>query len=216
MTTTELTKYAHACLTLSRGGRTLLLDPGVFTPEASALLGVADAVLVTHDHPDHLDVDAVTTALRARPRLRLHGPAALAASLDDDLVDRLTVVQPGERLDVAGFDVRVFGGDHAPIHQDMPPMANVGFLIEGVCHPGDSYEHPPEQVDTLLLPTSGPWTSVGQAVDFVRAVAPRRTIQIHDGMLNDVGRGSVAGFLGAEGLTGVPLLTLSSGETVSV
>ncbi len=34
------------------------------------------------------------------------------------------------------------------------------------------------------------------------------------GMLNDVGRGAMDGFLGASGLTGVPLLSPGPGETV--
>ena len=37
----------------------------------------------------------------------------------------------GERFDVDGFDVAVFGRLHAPIHRDIPQVANVGYLIDG-------------------------------------------------------------------------------------
>ena len=60
----RLTKYAHACVRVEDGG-VLVVDPGIFTdPEA---LAGADAVLVTHEHPDHIDVKALTAAIGGRP-----------------------------------------------------------------------------------------------------------------------------------------------------
>ena len=47
----RITKLGHACVRLEHEGTTLVLDPGVFT-DAGALDG-ADAVLITHEHPDH-------------------------------------------------------------------------------------------------------------------------------------------------------------------
>src|SRR5689334_14551696 len=45
----RITKYSHSCLRVEADG-VLVVDPGVFS-ERSALDG-ADAVLVTHEHPD--------------------------------------------------------------------------------------------------------------------------------------------------------------------
>jgi L-ascorbate metabolism protein UlaG (beta-lactamase superfamily) len=207
-----LTKYTHATLTLSAGDRTLLFDPGAFTPEAADLLDSVDAVLITHDHIDHLDVDVVGAALERRPTtLPAFAPAAAAALLP---AGRVTVISPGDTFRAAGIEVRAFGGQHATIHADLPPMSNVGYLVDGVYHPGDAYLVPDAEVDTLLLPTSGPWTKVGEAVDFVRAVQPRRSVQIHDAMLGEIGRTSMDLFLGANGLTGIPLLSPAPGESV--
>jgi L-ascorbate metabolism protein UlaG (beta-lactamase superfamily) len=212
MTELTLTKFAHACVTLETEGRTLLLDPGVFAPNAADLLAGAAAVLITHDHVDHLDVDAVRAAVAARPDLAVFGPAAVAGLLGPDAP--MTVVAPGDTFRAAGLDVRAVGREHAPIHADLPAMANVGYVVEGVYHPGDAYAVPDTEVDTLLLPTGGPWARVAEAVDLVRAVRPRRTVQIHDGTLNEVGRQMMDAYLGVDGLTGVPLLSPEPGQAV--
>ncbi len=53
-----LTKLGHSCVRITDGDRTLVIDPGVFSDAARAVEG-ADAVLITHEHPDHIDADVV-------------------------------------------------------------------------------------------------------------------------------------------------------------
>ena len=60
----RITKFTHSCLRLEGDG-VLVVDPGGFS-ERSALTG-ADAVLITHEHSDHLDVDALSDALAQQP-----------------------------------------------------------------------------------------------------------------------------------------------------
>ena len=50
----DITKFTHACVRLDCKGRVLVIDPGIFS-EPQALIG-ADAVLVTHEHADHIDI----------------------------------------------------------------------------------------------------------------------------------------------------------------
>ena len=66
----KLTKFTHACVRLEKEGRVLVLDPGTFSETDQALAGAA-AVLITHEHPDHIDVDAVTEALLANAELQI-------------------------------------------------------------------------------------------------------------------------------------------------
>jgi hypothetical protein len=106
----------------------------------------------------------------------------------------------------------VFGKQHARIHDDIPPFANVGYLIDGrVFHPGDAYYVPPVPVEVLLLTTSGPWTKVGEAVDYVRAVNLKLLVQIHEVMLSEIGQQSVARIINPNMLSTVPLTSDRAG-----
>src|SRR5689334_13850408 len=71
----RLIKYGHSCVRVESDAAVLVIDPGVFT-ERAALDGV-DAVLITHEHADHLDLDALTEALSARPAVRIVTNAAV-------------------------------------------------------------------------------------------------------------------------------------------
>ncbi|WP_433688173.1 MBL fold metallo-hydrolase [Micromonospora carbonacea] len=181
----QLTKYAHSCLRVEHDGGVLVVDPGVFSGPAA--LDGADAVLITHEHPDHVDVAALTRQLDRRP-LRIHGPASLAGVLGD-AAEALEPVAPGQSFTAAGVPVRAYGGRHAVIHPDIPVVDNLGYLLDDVVyHPGDSLVAPGDvQVDTLFAPIHAPWSKFSEVVDFIRAVAPRRAFALHDGLLNDNG-----------------------------
>ncbi|SNT43159.1 hypothetical protein SAMN05216276_104271 [Streptosporangium subroseum] len=46
---------------------------------------------------------------------------------------------------------------------------------------------PSEEIDTLLVPASGPWVKIGEAITFVRGVRPARAFPIHDIQLSKIG-----------------------------
>lgn len=184
----RMIKFTHACVRLENEGRALVLDPGTFS-EAESLDG-AEAVLVTHEHVDHLDAGKLRAAAATNPDLRVWTHEGIAATLPDLNV---TVVAPGDEFEAAGMTVRVFGGRHALIHGDLPRVANVAFLVENVLHPGDSFTVPELPVDTLLTPLSAPWMKLAEAADFTRAVRPRRAFPIHDGLLNSAGHSVMDG-----------------------
>jgi L-ascorbate metabolism protein UlaG (beta-lactamase superfamily) len=181
----RLTKLEHACVRLEKNGTSVIVDPGNWT--APGQLDGAAAVLVTHEHFDHLNVDAVRAALAADQELTLWSNEPVTAQFGD-FGDRVHTVRHGDAVDVAGFSVHVYGRDHALLHRDIPIIPNTGFLVDGTLfHPGDSYTVPESPVDLLLLPVSGPWLKVGEMIDYARAVAPRRGLAIHDALLNDIG-----------------------------
>jgi L-ascorbate metabolism protein UlaG (beta-lactamase superfamily) len=152
----------------------LVVDPGVWS-EPQALLG-ADAVLLTHEHADHVDV------LRLRGLgVPVFGPAG--AVLPDLGVDG---VRAGQAFSAAGFRVSAVGGLHAPVLADQPPCANLGYIVDDtVYHPGDALHRPDVPIDTLLVPLQASWLKTAEVVTFARAVAPARAIGIHDGQVNE-------------------------------
>jgi L-ascorbate metabolism protein UlaG (beta-lactamase superfamily) len=182
---TTLTKFMHSCVRLDEGDRTLVIDPGIFS-ELDVALDGAEGVLITHEHPDHVDMDRVRTAVRADSRLRIWAPPNLAAALD--LGDQVVAVTPGERFEAAGFGVEVFGGQHGLLHPTVPVVQNNCYLInDAVYHPGDSVIVPTKPVRLLLLPIHAPWSSTADAMDFIVSVRPPKAIQIHDALLNERG-----------------------------
>lgn len=206
MTVMQLTAWGHAGVRLERAGRRLVIDPGSFS--APEVLEGADAVLVTHEHPDHVVPEQLVAALAATAALEVWCPG----SVTDLLLDagapppRVHTVGPGEGFVAAGFDVRALGGEHALIHPDLPPVANLAYLVEQVVlHPGDSFAPPPEgtAVEVLLLPVAAPWLKLAEAVEYVRTVAPQVTVPIHDGTLTDAGKALadrvVGGLVGSVG-----------------
>lgn len=190
----ELVKYTHSCVRISDGDRALVIDPGTFSEVETALAG-AHAVLVTHEHPDHVDLDALTAVARADPDLRVWTPGPVAALLSD-IGDRVTTVEAGDIVTAGGFGVRVFGGQHALIHRTVPVVANVGYLVaETVYHPGDAFDVPDVSVPTLLVPMHAPWSKIAEVLDYVIAVRPQQAFPIHDALLSDAGLGVVGAHL---------------------
>jgi L-ascorbate metabolism protein UlaG (beta-lactamase superfamily) len=182
----KVTKFEHSCVRIERDGAVLVIDPGPWA--AAAALDGVDAVLITHEHFDHLDVEKLADTLARRPAITVHANASVVEKLGA-LGGATTVVSSGDEFRAAGFGIRAYGGWHALIHPDVPPVPNLGFLVEGtIYHPGDSFDVPQDAaVETLFVPVSGPWMKISESIDFVRAVRPRRAVALHDGLLNDAG-----------------------------
>jgi L-ascorbate metabolism protein UlaG (beta-lactamase superfamily) len=181
----RLTKFGHACVRLEKDDSVLVIDPGSFSEE-SALDG-AQAVLITHEHFDHVDADRLRRAAEANPSLRIWTNEGVAATLTD-VPAKIQVVRHGDAFDTAGFGVRVVGEWHAPNHPDLPIVRNVGFLVdEEVFYPGDAFTPPGVEVPTLLVPTNAPWMKASEMVGYLREVRPARAFSTHDGLLNDIG-----------------------------
>ncbi|WP_190020406.1 MBL fold metallo-hydrolase [Streptomyces hiroshimensis] len=183
----KLTKKSHACVRLEKDGRTLAIDPGAFS-EADAAVG-ADAILVTHEHPDHFNEDRLRAALEANPAAELWTLRSVAEQISPAYPGRVHTVGEGDTFTAAGFDVQVHGQLHAVIHPDIPRITNVGYLVDGsVFHPGDALTLPDVPVDTLMLPVMAPWNKISEVIDYVRELAPRLAIDVHDALLTDLAR----------------------------
>jgi L-ascorbate metabolism protein UlaG (beta-lactamase superfamily) len=191
----RITKFGHACIRLEHDGKVVVVDPGMFTdPEA---VDGADAVVITHEHPDHYLADHL-----ARTEAPVFTIDAVAARIRDDaprVAERVTVVSPGEEFD-PGIPAVSVGWLHAVIHPDLPRFSNSGFLFTlgdtTVFHPGDALTVPEQAVDVLCVPVSAPWMRASEAVDFARVVGAPRNLAIHDRVYSEAGLRIVDGHFG--------------------
>jgi len=209
----RITKFTHACLRLEHDGGVLVIDPGVFS-EPEALRG-ADAVLITHEHLDHVDIDKLRAAAAKQPDLTVYTHPDVEAQLKDLDAD-LFAVAPGDTFVAAGMTVRAHGGQHAVIHPDIPRIVNVSFLIDGpdggIYHPGDSFHVPDDEVATLFAPVSAPWLKLAEAIDFVRAVKPERAFALHDSLWVEAGQQMITGHMTR--LSGTQYTRLEPGTSI--
>jgi L-ascorbate metabolism protein UlaG (beta-lactamase superfamily) len=185
----RITKLEHAALILEEAGRRLVVDPGGLT---NPILGITevDAIVITHEHADHWTADQLGRLRESNPKVPIYGPSGVARAAEG--ID-ITVVAPGETVEVAAWTLRFFGGNHAIIHASIPIVENVGVLVNGrFYYPGDSFFVPlGVDVETLAAPAGAPWLKVGEAMDFVSQVAPKRAFGTHDGVLSAAGTGLV-------------------------
>ncbi|MFF9391404.1 MBL fold metallo-hydrolase [Streptomyces griseoluteus] len=207
----KLTKRGHACVRLENDGGVLVIDPGLWSEEDAA--AGADAILVTHEHFDHFDEERLRFGLEANPAAGLWAPAVVADRVAAAFPNRVHTVGDGDALTLAGFDVQVHGEWHAMIHPDIPQIPNVGYFMDGsVFHPGDALTVPDQSVDTLLLPVQAPWNKISEVIEYVREVGPRRSVDVHDGLLTDQSRPVYDTWVGDLG--GAEHLRLSPGESI--
>jgi L-ascorbate metabolism protein UlaG (beta-lactamase superfamily) len=208
----RVVKYTHSCVRLEKDDRALVIDPGSFSEEEP--LDGATAVLITHEHPDHLDVEK----LKRHPSLEVWTNAAVAEMLADAGPERVHVVADGSAFTAAGFDVTVHGERHEVIHPDLPPVPNIGFFVDDqVFHPGDAFTDPGRPVATLFVPVSAPWMLGANAVDYVRTVKPALALGVHDGLLNDIGLSVHSGLIQRmSDAAGVDYRLLTPGTAVGV
>jgi L-ascorbate metabolism protein UlaG (beta-lactamase superfamily) len=211
----RMTKLGHSCVRLEKDGATLVIDPGGWS--GTGALDGANAILITHEHADHLDADAVRAAMTGDPALGLWANASVAEQFGD-FGNRVRAVDHGDTFTAAGFGVHVYGHDHAEVYREIPIVRNTGFFVDGeVFHPGDSLTVPEDRVPTLLLPIVAPWLKTSEMIDYGREVAPQRAYAIHDAILNDNGLGVMQRMmqLGAQP-SGAPFTRLEPGSTVDL
>jgi L-ascorbate metabolism protein UlaG (beta-lactamase superfamily) len=182
-------KYIHSCLLIEHEGEKLLFDPGKFSfvegrvkPE---IFSDVSTVVVTHSHPDHVDVDSLRRILALSDACVIAN-AEVASKLQGEGIG--AVLLDEGRRQVGPFTLQAIPAQHEAILSDSLPR-NTAFLVnERVLNPGDSFQPPLlafKGVDLLILPIMAPWLTELAAADFARRMRPRQVLAVHDGYAKD-------------------------------
>jgi L-ascorbate metabolism protein UlaG (beta-lactamase superfamily) len=180
----QLTHFGHSCLLADFDDTRLLFDPGTFAHGFEGITGLS-AILITHQHPDHVDMTRLPSLLEGNPGAALYADPQTTAQLGSPC----QTVHVGDELQIDDLTVRALGGRHAVIHPEIPVIENISYLVDDgddrakLMHPGDALFVPDEPVDVLAAPAAAPWMKISEAIDYLRAVAPTRAVPIHQGVV---------------------------------
>jgi len=191
----KLTKYQHACLVLEKESSTIIIDPGSFSHDFIMPKRV-DAIIITHNHPDHFDPQLVRHILDHHSKATLIAHEEISGQFTDHSV---IAPQVGPVYTISAFSLRFFGGQHAQIAETIPVPVNFGVLVdESLYYPGDSFVVPENvSVKALALPVSAPWLKLSEVLAFLSQVKPEIAFPTHDGILSNDGKAIVDRMVGA-------------------
>jgi L-ascorbate 6-phosphate lactonase len=188
----------------------------------------ADWVILTHEHADHLDPDALPVIARNNPGCRFAGPAGCIDGLEAAGIapERRVLLEPNQRHDLGDLVVHTVPADHG----DISPTA-LALVLEfdgvRVMATGDSSWRPALfkplydlRPDVVLPAINGVFGNMNH-IDAARLVSeakPRFAIPCHFWTLAEQGAGDPAGFIHACAVMcpDVQALLLRPGEGLTV
>lgn len=216
----QLTHLEHSCLLVEIAGQRVLIDPGTFSTfdDVTDL----DAILVTHQHFDHLDLERLPALLQRNPGAAIHAdPESVEILRHKEIPATATVA--GQTFALGDLEITPAGARHAVITDYVPGIANVGLYLTApgeasLFHPGDALDaQVPGDVDILATQVNAPWCAVKESVEFVRRLAPSVVVPIHDALVTEAGRGIYLRHIGDFGRDGgVPVRDLRGAGATSM
>lgn len=210
----RITHLGHACVLVELAGARILIDPGAF---AGDFMGVRDldAILVTHQHPDHLDTVRLPELVRALGEVPLWCDPQSVSVLAGLGVE--ASAHDGGPVTVGDVEIRPVGELHALIHDEIPRIANVGVRLSApgeptFFHPGDALDAEPGEVDVLAFPLNAPWQRSREMTAFLRRIAAPHAVPIHDALLSPTGRNLYLTQAGSLGSPDTEITDLAGGD----
>jgi L-ascorbate metabolism protein UlaG (beta-lactamase superfamily) len=179
----EITKLEHSGIVIEKDGERIVFDPVEFNKTIPRLNNVV-AVIITHKHSDHLQIEVIKKIIRDNSDAKIITTSDAASFIEDSII-----VKAGESYQIGGFKLDFFGKDHAAIIPGQIPCENIGVVVNGsIMNPGDSFDYSNIGAKVLFVPISAPWLKIAESMDFVDKVKPRIVIPVHDALLSDLGK----------------------------
>ena len=182
----KITKFGHSCLLIVEKDLRILLDPGMYSTGQNDLKNI-DVVLITHEHPDHCDLESLRHIVRNNPNLKVITNRSVGAILEKEGIT-CVFVEDGEHFTAKGVLIEGIGKDHAIMHSSIPPIQNVGYFIANrLFYPGDALTNPRKPVEILALPVTAPWSKLPEMIDYAISIKPKTCFPMHDGIMKNPG-----------------------------
>lgn len=170
-------------MVLEINGKRIMTDPSNsdYGGDSISETGLS-AILITHEHGDHLHIETLKEVLKNNPEAIVISNTSVGKLLTEAGI-AFTKVEDGEDYMLYDILIKGFGDKHAQIYEDYGQVQNTGYMINEFCYPGDSFNMPPSKVDILALPVLGPWMKMKDAIDYAKELRPRIVFPVHDATL---------------------------------
>lgn len=153
-----------------------MIDIGdlAFKSGSIADFGPFQALLLTHEHPDHAYLPALQQA--QEQGIPIYANASVAQAYPEISI---TVVG-SEEFNAGDFTIKPVPMAHSKLVHGADGPENTGYIIDGsVLHCGDSNEPQNFEIQTVLVAIAGPDISMKAGADVAKSLNAKRVIPMH-------------------------------------
>ncbi len=186
----HIKKIGHCCLVIDIDGKKIVTDPGMFSHAQDALTGI-DAILITHEHQDHLHIPSVQALIKGNPEAVVVTNGSAGKQLEAAGIP-FTLAEGRGTVEVKGISFKAFDCRHEEIYGEWGMVQNTAYMVaDSLLVPGDAFFTPEIPVETLALPVAGPWCRLPDAIRYALAVNPKKAFPVHEAMITKETRGLI-------------------------
>ena len=175
----KLTKYVHSCLLAEAGNISVLFDPGTYSWNSGIFNtdkhNHLNAVVITHEHPDHFSEEFVKFLHETFPDLTFIAPPKVTQRLKAMGIKNAS---PDSNESIEVFSNKPHA-DTRPLLDTLPPENIAVHFADKLTVGGDRHDLE-ESKAVLAFPITAPWGSVKEGAEMVMHLKPKYAFPLHD------------------------------------